>query len=445
MPTGATFLRRIDEAQQTLESAAQEESTRLHKLRLDHTKLRSGIARLLLEIARTQSQALDRNEIAGYDRATRALDDALEQRARDAEQMALDQERSAADLQERRKIAHALGDKLDQVSVKIAEIDTAAREALGQDPEFHRLSEQTKLATEQAISAKGKAEKAGKERTSKSGSYLADPLFSYLQEIGFGTPVYRAGPVVRTIDGWIAQLCNFQQARKDFEALQQLPEYLADHAQAMDRARADALAQLESQERRAREGLGIAAPEQERARLQAECDKAHAQAEKLESALDQRKEKLRLFAEWRDPTALELQEQLAGVLESETVGALQTRVQMTASDQDDRALRELMRSRELLLDVERQIRFAEEANDGAAKRLEGLRSVRTRYKRENYHGSDYSIRGSAAEERLRGFLEGTVIEADLWHVIRNSAKYDPPTRSVSTSTSWSSSSGGSFG
>jgi len=447
MPSGASFLRLIDQSQQKLENAVQKQSTRLHELRLHHTQLRSGIAKRLLEIAQVQGQALDRDEIQGYDQTTQQLDQQLAARAARASLIEQGQIQKSDALVAVRAKAHGLADQLDAAVARINEIDAAARQALDADAAFEMLNRDADAAVERAYAAKAKAEKATKERTIKSGGYLADPLFCYLQGIGFGTPSYRGSAVVRTIDGWVASLCNYRAASRDFQALQQLPDYLAGLAEGRERDRIAVTAAVSNQARAARLSLGIEAYEKQRDRLNADSEKVQQQIDAIEAEISEAGAELKKFVEWRDAAGVKLTERLAEVLESESFAELQSRVLKTATDQDDRALRDLMDLRGQLVEVERLLSEVEKSYEIVNQRLQGMRNIRQRFRHENYHTSNYSIRGAAAAERLESFAQGAVLEADLWHLIRNSAKYDPPSSYSSSSSSSSSSSwgGGSFG
>ena len=95
-------------------------------------------------------------------------------------------------------------------------------------------------ASEKATNAADRAITAAQERDEKAAAYRADPLFSYLLDRGYATPAYKAGTLVRTMDGWVAQLCNYTSGRRDLQVLEQLPEHLGRHAALMEKAHQEA-------------------------------------------------------------------------------------------------------------------------------------------------------------------------------------------------------------
>ena len=68
----------------------------------------------------------------------------------------------------------------------------------------------TERATSQAAHATDKAQRAEADRAEKRQPYEADKLFSYLWVRRYRFPEYRALPLVRSLDAWVADynLCD---------------------------------------------------------------------------------------------------------------------------------------------------------------------------------------------------------------------------------------------
>ncbi|MEI2612964.1 MAG: hypothetical protein V9G20_30355 [Candidatus Promineifilaceae bacterium] len=82
-----------------------------------------------------------------------------------------------------------------------------------------------------------KTEQAEADREQKGRPYRDDPLFMYLWERGFGTKTYRANNLVRWLDGLIAGLVGYPEARPNFAMLNEIPLRLREHAERQQRAR----------------------------------------------------------------------------------------------------------------------------------------------------------------------------------------------------------------
>ncbi len=79
--------------------------------------------------------------------------------------------------------------------------------------------------------AEEKLRVATADRAIKRIPYEQDPLFMYLWNRGFGTSEYQANPLVRLLDGWVAKVCEFHQARTDYWMLNEIPNRLAAHVE----------------------------------------------------------------------------------------------------------------------------------------------------------------------------------------------------------------------
>ena len=79
--------------------------------------------------------------------------------------------------------------------------------------------------------AERKAAQAEADLEQKRKPYEADPLFMYLWRRGFGTPRYRAAPFVRHFDRKVARLVGFDDARRNYAVLVELPVRLREHAE----------------------------------------------------------------------------------------------------------------------------------------------------------------------------------------------------------------------
>ena len=135
------------------------------------------------------------------------------------------------------KRRHELHDDVDAAAQVLAEREAKVQSMLESNPKFLAQLELTQKADAVAMGAAEKAEVVTTDRRSKGLPYENDPLFIYLWDRHYGTAEYRANPLARLLDGWVARLCNYQQARPNYWMLQEIPRRLKEHA---ERRRADA-------------------------------------------------------------------------------------------------------------------------------------------------------------------------------------------------------------
>ena len=146
--------------------------------------------------------------------------DSVDDRLRRAEQEAQSAEAEAASLQQRREAVRAAQAERDRRAAALREAEAAQHQALDAarqravaDPEWQRLRASAEEAARIAQHAEEKAAFARGDLATKGKPYLDDPLFAYLWRRGWGTAAYRAGPLTRLLDGWVARIARYEPAR----------------------------------------------------------------------------------------------------------------------------------------------------------------------------------------------------------------------------------------
>ena len=81
-----------------------------------------------------------------------------------------------------------------------------------------------------------KAARSEEEKLQKGEAYRNDRLFMYLWRRDFGLPGYRAWPLARWLDGKVARLIGFADARANYDRLNEIPERLREHADGLKAA-----------------------------------------------------------------------------------------------------------------------------------------------------------------------------------------------------------------
>ncbi|NNE62292.1 MAG: hypothetical protein HKN35_15465, partial [Woeseia sp.] len=142
-------------------------------------------------------------------------------------------------LEDQRKNLH---DEVDAAAQVLAEREGQVQAALESDSAFQAQIDRTHKADAIAVSAADKAEIALDDRRIKGEPYEGDQLFMYLWNRAYGTSEYRANPLARLLDAWVARLCKYHDARPNYWMLLEIPKRLQEHA---DRRRADADKELE--------------------------------------------------------------------------------------------------------------------------------------------------------------------------------------------------------
>ncbi|WP_029031299.1 hypothetical protein [Salinarimonas rosea] len=395
---------RIDEAQR----AARADETRLadaaSSAEADLTQARAREARAHAALARHRLQALaEDGAAAALDRAERAALAILEERRGALE--ALRARVAALEAQER----EAAGDRdartaaLDAAEAASDALEARVEEEIAGNAAWAEANATLASLAEQAAAARAKAERAESERADKRAPYDADPLFAYLLARGFGTSAYRGGGFARWGDGKVADLIGFEELRRDYRMLVEIPDRLRAHAERLDAEAADAEARREAIEREALVAAGIAPLEaaEETAR------EALEEAERVLAEIGARLAEARAEASGEnDPELARALAILSDAIARDDVRRLEAEAARTPSPEDDRLVADIADARRAVVEAEERVGAAREAHAAArARATEAERALRS-YEKAGY------------DERAGRFENGAMIGAALEGLLR---------------------------
>lgn len=391
-------------------------------------------------------------------------------------------QQSSADLQRRDRKAAVLADELqalldiEQSLQQRSREAVAARDAAGgrwqalqdqvdtaleAEPTYRALQDDLQLAVARADTVERMAASAQSEHDAKAGAYQADPIFMYLHRRNYGSTAYRGWPLVRTVDGWLAGLCGFDRARREYATLVELPPYLQEHA---GRARDDVEAARQPVQQARDAALARAGGDPLRQQLQT-AQSAVAQALLAEQlhrqTVDAKQAQIDGFRSWTDAEGGALLTALARTLSAKSMDDLYRRVAATASGEDDAVLERIHGSRLRLDEIDGMV--AEHTREMAVlkKRLDSLQAARRSYQaaadieRQAYEAPSYrsaapatvaasffSTPRSQSTTRSSGSLFDLLSGGSSSSSSRSSSRSSSSSSSGSSSSS--SSSGGSF-
>lgn len=348
----------------------------------------------------------------------------------------------------------------DSLKVALAKCESEAECALQQWPDAKSIHDAVLHATETALQAERKATAASNEAEQKVQAYRQDPLFAYLYRRRFGTATYNASPVVRWIDAWVASVCGFTHALRDFELLHSLPTYLHEHATLMHGKADGVRAEFTMLRKRAQREHGCieATAAQDEARAAAlvavdasrEHDRALRDAQRAVDDVDA----------WADPISKELIAFATTAFETESCEALLARARETTSAHDDRAVEVIARVRTRMDELKEKILTADRDYDGAQRVVTQLKTLKSELKGRSWMSDRYEVdedRASAVLDRAsRSTLDVALAVTTIASLAREKPRSsysdsgDHSYRSRDSSSSFSfggdsHSSGGSFG
>lgn len=394
------------------------ERSRIDALRLEENRLLQGLAALRLDDldARTLTSNLSRAETG----AVQLLEDRERAEARAHTEAA----RHRSELDQLEAQREQLHEAVDQAATVLAEREAAAQTALDSDDPYQAQLQLAREAEGIAEHAERKTEQAQQDRDAKGEPYESDPLFSYLWERRYGTPDYRAGRLARMLDGWVARVCGYGEARPNYWMLNEIPRRLREHATAV-RYQAEAEVQKLSELEAAAAG-SAQVPQAQTALAQAEAAQDHCDDEidGVELALRTLQETIARFAAGDDDHTRRALELLAQAYSRQQTGRLSEMAYATPRGEDDALVRSLKdlrdERRDALADLEEQRR----ARGRYTEQLSELEDLRRRFKRNRYDDLRSGFRdGGLVQAVLQEFLRGAISGGRVWDTLRRQQRY----------------------
>ena len=425
MTSGRNALLSLDRALDSARRDLQRVDAEMQGHTTDLAAARRGEARLCGELARLRLEQLDSDELVrNLDAADRRAADLLGERARRVEEVGALIEVSAARQTELAEIRDRRSADLDSIQVSLDSLRESVDKGLSTDAGYKKIASEAQTAVDTAASAEEKASVAELDRREKGKPYEEDMLFSYLWQRGYGTSDYRAWPFARFIDGIVARHIRYEQARRNFYLLNEIPLRLRRHTERLEEIAAARMTSLADYERSAEVSAGIEAVEsafENAAELRRETDEQIESEEKSFTSLMQEREQ---FANGTDQFLSEALKILAENFRLEPIPQLRLEADATSAYTDDSLVIELAAIREQRRSLEKYVEDQREIHSRRLKRLNDLATVRRQFKKEGFDSvhSTFDDRGKL-DVMLGEFLRGMISADRVWRVIRHSQRF----------------------
>ncbi|MEE4329579.1 MAG: hypothetical protein V2J10_01840, partial [Wenzhouxiangella sp.] len=246
----------------------------------------------------------------------------------------------------------------------------------------------------------------------------------YLWRRGYGTSEYSAGPLTRMLDGWVARLCRFQDARSNYWMLLEIPKRLAEHAESAQDAFEDELDRLSAIEEAAASAGGVPEARDTLERLESEQDAVDERITAAEQQLSKRLSEQGRFTSGSDEFLVKALQVFSATLEHRAIAELTQLAQSTATREDDNLAEELRQLRSQSEQIEQDIRANREQQTDRLERISELEKVRREFKQKRYDDVHSRFdKGDLIQEMIGGVVTGMLQGNALWKTIQRYQKY----------------------
>ncbi|WP_114011637.1 hypothetical protein [Cohaesibacter intestini] len=396
-------------------------SDELASLQTEQSTLFRSLAKVRLDSLQ-QEQA-----VGGLDMAERKAMAAVEAQKAQLAALAEQLDQLGADLQSARAERAEREAHVADVVSSIRDLESQTESRMAEDVVWQAQDAKAAGAEARMLAAEEKALQSEQDCEEKSKPYLADKLFVYLWQRGYGTSKYAAGGLVRMGDDYVARVVKYEPARQNYFTLTEIPKRLREHADRLKIELEEEEAKLAALERATLEADGIASKETALTEAEQALKATEDQILALEDELKTRSEdRADLLADHPDSALSKALSDLAQSLQRQELRTLLHDALDTPTSEDDQIVMRLQSIEKAIVKKKQEVDKARQtAMDIARKRAELERSAND-FRREGYNRRG----GGFANDQLigdviGGILKGALSSRELRDALRSGYRQGP--------------------
>jgi len=277
-----------------------------------------------------------------------------------------------------------------------------------------------------ATRAHQKLEIARDDLEQKGEAYRSDPLFQYLWKRDYRKADYKAPPITRFLDGWVARLCKYDQAYPNYGRLTDLPDWLEQHATTQDEKAEAAESALEAAELKALKTAGAD-------KLQTSADALLSKIEAIDLAIVTAEDvhgalatkQVRLRNEEEGP-AREARRILEDSLRQASFPDLRILAAETLALDDDRLVDQLVNLRREEMSLEIEADRLDRRPDELRQDLGGMEHLRRKFKSARLDSPYTRFKSAAIDDILTALSIGRLDADDAFRRLRRIVRRREP-------------------
>ena len=391
-------------------------------------RLRNQLAEEYRKLARFRLDELAANRVATQlDDTDRAVLKLLERRSKELSELgsAIEQSTDRQDQlnAEREQAVRKRDDLVKQIDESAAEV----KSQLSRQDAYQAQEKRVAETAARAEQAEKKASQSEADQEKKGKPYREDPLFMYLWNRRFLTPDYTGGWLTRSLDGWVAKLIKFGDARGNYYMLTELPLRLREHAEGQKAIAAQELQKLHDIEAKALQTEEIVRAKEVLAAAQKSLEKIESgieEEEKLNETLFQQRSVFSTASDEISQQAIGLQ---VSEIKSETLASLYMQAKMTSKPDDDvivARIRDLLQEEK---DLGAEIAALQTQERRQQQSFRELEDLRRRFRQSSYDSRhSYFPSGFELAALLGMLMSGRASGGDVWDRIDREQRFRRP-------------------
>ena len=321
--------------------------------------------------------------LAGMESSVRAIFDEKKDRLREVETRIPEQRDDVAATE---AALASVTEALNETGEERARLARVVFEKLQAMSRWQRLFERARLLEARVAASEQRQEAAEREQAEKAPAYRSDALFSYLARRGYGTPGAAGNVLTRRLDGWVAEVTRYQEARASYDFLNALPGHAAAVLEEDRAALATALAPLTRLEEEVMDRNGLTPVLARGEQLYAEREAARHAVREAEAALRELTDELAALHDERGSYYESAIDGLEAFLEGRTLDELVAMARATRDPRDDILVAQLLEIDGRLAELRKELAGRRRQRTRLAERLAGLEEIRDRFEADDWNG-----------------------------------------------------------
>jgi hypothetical protein len=419
MISGSEALGNIDEALQQVRRHMNELDQQIQSSGEELARIGEEEVKAYQRLAAIRLDGLTKGDvISRLDETDRRVGELLSMRAGRLEQLRTQLVASHDKQSELESRRQAEREKAAKVTEELDRAEAATQERLRSDAAHQSQLEKARQADDVAKQAEGKTQRAETDLVEKGKPYQADRLFMYLWQRGYGTSEYSANPLIRFLDGWVARLIRYHDARPNYSMLLEIPARLREHAKGVRSIADKEFAALKSIEEAAAKEDGIPAIHEVLTRVEAQIAEIDTAIKAEELHFSDLSKQQAAFGAGEDELYRQCLSLLVDDVQSDGIAELQERAMASPTAEDNVIAKRLADFVHHRQDLEEALRGFHDRHQRQLNRLQELEQVRHKFKDRQFDGANSTFsNGAMIGAVLSEFLRGMATSPELWGTI----------------------------
>lgn len=335
-------------------------------------------------------------------------------------------ERADEEVRERNAQIDDVTGRLNEKVAQRDQLEARVVRILKGNQAFQERSKLALQAEEQLHKNEQRVGEIAKEAAEKLPHYERSKLFRYLYERGFGTSAYKAGDWTRAIDGWVARLIGYAEARSGYEFLKKTPDLVAAEVAKRRDQFNQLMRQVEALQHDEADKIGLTAVLREGEALGLERDGLVNDVERFKKEAEQHRKALASLERSENQFYNEAIERFRKFLGETKVAVLQQRALQTPEPDDDAIVADLARLDQQIAESTPRRAEISDRKKVLDRRQEGIDLIVRRYRKANFDSQrSYFVKDFGLRQALDQFEKGGTDAEAFWQTITSSQRFRP--------------------